>query len=283
MTTSGAMAATDDGTEPRFQFGRNWLAFLSVLNEERIGRAEQSLQEMLGVTTLAGRTFLDVGSGSGLFSLAAMRLGASRVHSFDYDPGSVACTSELRRRYYPASAEWTVEQGSVLDRQYLDQLGNWDVVYSWGVLHHTGRMHDALENVSGLVADSGRLFIAVYNDQGWQSRAWTVLKRLYNTNAIARAGIVTVFVPYYLLGGLMADLSRRRNPWRRYHAHTRGMSTMYDWIDWLGGYPFEVATREAISGFYEDRGFSLIRLQSCGRKSGCNEFVFTKGAVPSTA
>src|SRR5512142_240157 len=98
----------------RFEFGKNWVKFLAVLDERRIGQAEQSLRDFLDIDSLAGKTFLDVGSGSGLFSLAAIRLGAERVHSFDYDPQSVACTRELHRRYYPDSDRWSVGQGSAL-------------------------------------------------------------------------------------------------------------------------------------------------------------------------
>jgi 2-polyprenyl-6-hydroxyphenyl methylase/3-demethylubiquinone-9 3-methyltransferase len=270
----------DSGT--RFRFGRNWRAFLSVLNDERIANAEQSLRDMLSVSGLDGRSFIDVGSGSGLFSLAAVRLGAAQVHSFDYDDDSVACTAELRRRYYPGATTWTVEQGSVLDRDYLRRLGQFDIVYSWGVLHHTGAMYEALDNAASLVAEGGTLFIAIYNDQGVRSRLWARVKRLYNRNVVTRAAILAVFVPYYVLGGLAADVIRRRDPRRRYRAHTRGMSHVYDWFDWLGGYPFEVASREAIVKFYRERGFSLRHLQSCGAKSGCNEFVFNRCAVSSS-
>src|SRR5258705_4708310 len=123
----------------RFEFGRNWARFLVLLEDSSIVRAEESLREMLEIDSLEGKTFLDAGSGSGLFSLAARRLGA-KVHSFDYDPHSVACTQELRRRYFSGDADWQVETGSVLDKEYLAGLGTFDVVYSWGVLHHTGQM-----------------------------------------------------------------------------------------------------------------------------------------------
>src|SRR5437879_12723402 len=99
----------------RFSFGKNWQQFLRVLDKERIREAEKSLADMLQVKDLAGKSFLDVGSGSGLFSLAAMRLGADRVHSFDYDPQSVGCTKELRQRFFPKTGRWTIEEGSVLD------------------------------------------------------------------------------------------------------------------------------------------------------------------------
>src|SRR5262245_47233957 len=80
----------DAGRGDRFEFGKNWTRFLAVLDDERIDEACKSLRRMLGVDTLARRSFLDIGCGSGLFSLAAMRLGAARVVSFDFDPHSVA-------------------------------------------------------------------------------------------------------------------------------------------------------------------------------------------------
>src|SRR5215210_5463757 len=172
-----------DGLErgERFDFGGNWRRFLGVLDDERIAEAERSLRKMLGVESLAGRSFLDIGSGSGLFSLAAMRLGAERVHSFDLDRTSVACTSELRRRWYPGDPRWTVEVGSVLDEEFVAALGQWDVVYSWGVLHHTGAMWRALELAAASVEAGGLLFVAIYNDQGRRTVRWRRVKRAYNS------------------------------------------------------------------------------------------------------
>src|SRR5437016_6038307 len=152
---SGQAIEIESGS--RFAFGENWARFLIVLDEDRIRLAEGSLREMLKVDHLRGKSFLDVGSGSGLFSLVARRLGAT-VRSFDYDQQSVACTQELKRRYFPGDADWIVEEGSILDNDYLASLGKYDIVYSWGVLHHTGAMWQALENVSHLVAPQGLLF-----------------------------------------------------------------------------------------------------------------------------
>jgi 2-polyprenyl-3-methyl-5-hydroxy-6-metoxy-1,4-benzoquinol methylase len=263
--------------ESSFQFGENWKRFLSVLDDERIAEAEQSLKLMLEVETLSGRSFLDIGSGSGLFSLAARRLGA-RVHSFDYDPQSVACAQELKQRFFAGDAGWTIERGSVLDEDYLKRLGQFDIVYSWGVLHHTGAMWRALANAAAPIAGGGRLFVAIYNDQQRKSRLWRSVKRLYCSGAMGKTIVPVVFIPYFLIGGAAKDIARGRNPLARFKEYkkSRGMSLFHDWIDWLGGYPFEVARPEEIFDFYRARGFVLDKLITCGGGLGNNQFVFTR-------
>jgi 2-polyprenyl-6-hydroxyphenyl methylase/3-demethylubiquinone-9 3-methyltransferase len=265
----------------RFEFGKNWQRFLKVLNEERIGLACNALSQMLGTRSLAGKTFLDVGSGSGLSSLAAHRMGA-RIVSFDYDPRSVACTAELRRRH-GSTQSWQVLEGSVLDPAFLKTLGQFDIVYSWGVLHHTGRMWQALGDVAPLVADGGQLFVAIYNDQGPTTRRWLRIKRTYNALPAGLKGVFGVGVMAARdLRFLAGDLLRLKphhyvRRWTGYAAAgQRGMSRLHDWIDWVGGYPFEVARPEQVFRFYADRGFELQNLRTCGGGMGCNEYVFKK-------
>ena len=264
----------------RFEFGKNWARFLAVLNEDRIAAAERALREMLRCARLDGRRFLDIGSGSGLSSLAARRLGA-HVHSFDYDPQSVACTSELRRRYFPSDPHWTVERGSALDPAYLRSLGTFDIVYSWGVLHHTGRMWEALEHAAIPVAPGGKLFVAIYNDTGTQSRRWSWIKRTYNgLPRWAQAPFaVAVTLPQELktiarttLQGRPGDYVRQ---WTEYGS-LRGMNRWRDILDWVGGYPYEFATADEIFEFYRARGFALDNMKCGGVGLGCNEFVFER-------
>ncbi len=265
----------------RFEFGKNWQRFLRAVNEERVAEAERSLRDMLEVENLSGKSFLDVGSGSGLFSLAAMRLAARRVRSFDYDPQSVACTLELKRRYFNEDCDWTIEEGNVLDQNYLRGLGEFDIVYSWGVLHHTGNMWKALENIVPLVAKGGRLFVAIYNAQVYWTPLWRGLKRTYTRSPqVVKKMILSCFVLVQALKGLMKDLLFFRNPVRRYvdKEKSRGMSTFCDWIDWLGGYPFEVAKPEDIFEFFKKRGFHLAKLRTCGGGFGNNQYVFVKCA-----
>ena len=261
----------------RFEFGKNWSRFLQAINEEKITAAERSLVEMLEVENLDGKSFLDIGSGSGLSSLAARRLGA-RVYSFDYDPHSVECTAELRRRYFSDDPAWIVDQGSVLDKEYLENLGKFDIVYSWGVLHHSGAMWQALANAMIPVREGGNLLIAIYNDQGFKSRFWRSVKRNYCSGPIKKTLIITLFVPAFILGGASVDVVKKRNLTKRYTEYKkhRGMSVWHDWLDWLGGYPFEVAKPEEIVDYYESRSFRLQKIKPCGRKMGNNEFVFFK-------
>lgn len=264
-------------TGQRFAFGDNWSRFLGVLNESRIQVAENSLRAMLEVETLAGLRFLDIGSGSGLFSLAARRLGA-KVHSFDYDPRSVACTAELRRRYFPEDSDWVVEEGSALDTAYLQTLGTFDIVYSWGVLHHTGAMWEALDNVAPLVAKRGRLFIAIYNDQGQPSVMWKKIKKAY---CAAREPFRTtiLLLAFVRLWGptTVRDLLKARpGATTRNYGKARGMSLWRDVVDWVGGYPFEVAKPEEVFDLFKRHGFELTQLKTCGGGHGCNEYVFAQ-------
>jgi 2-polyprenyl-3-methyl-5-hydroxy-6-metoxy-1,4-benzoquinol methylase len=270
--------------EVRFEFGKNWGKFARLVDQERIEAAERSLKSFLPFTDLRGKRFLDIGCGSGLLSLAARRLGAE-VHSFDYDVDAVECSRRLRDGHDPDDDRWTIEQGSVLDRDYLTKLGSFDIVYSWGVLHHTGAMWQALDNAQLPVKPGGYLYIAIYNDQGGASRRWTSVKRIYNRSPkpVRLAMVVAVGGVFFLRGSLVR-LVKLRNPFSvkgetARKKQDRGMSVWHDLVDWVGGYPFEVAKPEEIFDFFAKRSFSLEKLKTCAGGLGCNEFVFRRRSL----
>ena len=262
---------------PAFAFGENWAGFLTSLSDRQIEQAMRSVRALAG-GDLRDRTFLDIGSGSGLSSLAARRLGA-RVCSFDYDPQSVACTEELRRRFFPGDEAWTVAQGSVLDTRYLATLGQFDVVYSWGVLHHTGQMWVAIENAARLVRPGGLFVIGIYNFRGGRrgTVTWAKLKRWY-CGAPRWQQLTWEYA--YMGWDLLAMAAVGRNPLRllrEYHAR-RGMSWRHDAIDWLGGYPYEAATPGEVLDFVSRKfNFALIK-QNIDLHLGVSEFVFESKA-----
>ncbi|MDB5852408.1 MAG: ubiG 1 [Herminiimonas sp.] len=263
----------------RFSFGQNWAHFLNVLNEERIKQAVDSLKARLEIDDLRNKAFLDIGSGSGLFSLAALRLGA-KVHSFDYDPESVGCTKELKARYFCNDDNWKIEAGSVLDKAFLRSLGKFDVVYSWGVLHHTGDLWTALENITENVAPHGKLFISLYNDQGGASKRWHTVKKIYNRLPpyLKLSFAVLVCIPMELRSLAIHVVRREPQVYFRNIANyskDRGMSWWHDKVDWIGGFPFEVSRPEQIFDFYKVRGYTLKILKTSGGLA-CNEFVFQR-------
>lgn len=270
-----ALDTNSQDSATRFAFGANWQEFLALLDEDRIANAERSLKSFLDLNDMRGKTFLDAGSGSGLFSLAARRLGA-RVVSFDFDPLSVACTREMKRRYFCDDDAWTICQGSVLGAEFLAQLGTFDIVYSWGVLHHTGAMWRAMSNVHDRVADGGQLFIALYNDQGTASRMWWTIKRAYVASPRPLRGLLVVLCYARLWGPTtIKDILRFRPfaTWRQ-RKIDRGMSPHRDVVDWVGGFPFEVCKPEQVLDFYNPLGYRLIKLRTCAGGHGCNEYVF---------
>ncbi len=274
------------GNREAFAFGKNWSQFLQQLNEERIASAEQSLRQLLQQNGFEGMRVLDAGSGSGLFSLAAYRMGAD-VTSFDVDPDSVGCTRALQNQYGD-NERWRVHSGSLLDAAFLRDLGLYDVVYCWGVAHHTGDMWKAIDQIAMRVDVNGRLVLAIYNDQLYVSRIWYGIKRIYQKlpKPLRPLYVLIIYLGTFLkrltttLGASMLRCFTLRNPlvpWLRWARETqgRGMHGWYDLVDWVGGWPFEVARPEAIFRFLRDRGFQLEEMTTV-IGHGCNEYVLRR-------
>jgi 2-polyprenyl-6-hydroxyphenyl methylase/3-demethylubiquinone-9 3-methyltransferase len=277
------MGNTDDA----YDFGSNWRSFIDHhLTDERRQEALDSLPAFLRRSSLEGATFVDVGCGSGLFSWVAYKLGAKRIVSFDVNPSSVACCKQLRVDEGEPT-NWQVLEASVLDDEKMRELGEFDIVYSWGVLHHTGEMWHAIDNAARLVKPGGLMWIAIYNradgiglysdGRVGSSRFWEREKVFYNR--LPKLGQRAV--DYTAATGMMAAyLLAGRNPIRevQQHKQNRGMSWLVDIRDWLGGWPYEYASVEEIFSFVRDRfGYTLENLISTNSLRN-NEYLFRRPA-----
>jgi 2-polyprenyl-3-methyl-5-hydroxy-6-metoxy-1,4-benzoquinol methylase len=274
------LSMVDEYKVKRFGFGENWLAFSEQIDHQRIKEAVRSLKELFELESFAGRTFFDIGCGSGIFSLAAHQLGAT-VLSIDFDMNSVTCAERLRDQFGISRESWRISQGSVLDAKLLSDFGQADLVYCWGVVHHTGNMHEAINNIVAAVRIDGSICLAIYNQQGNASKRWKSIKMAYNyLPCVLRPIYVICIAGWYELKFALARLIRRQNPlpfadWSK-KKEDRGMSAWHDWVDWIGGLPFEVASPDDVVRQLRSHGFVLEKLKTVGSGWGCNEYLFRR-------
>ena len=265
-------------TEIRYGFGDNWRRYLRGITEEQLSIATSSLQQALGMQSLTGKAFLDIGSGSGIHSTAAYRLGAAKIFSFDYDADSVECTEDMRRRE-GSPGNWTVTRGSILDGPFLKTVPKSDIVYSWGVLHHTGDMWNAIRLAAECCAGVGStLLIGIYNEKRPGTDVMKLIKVSYSrSGAMTRQAILWSYwgltTAVQLLRGrsLMNDIRSRKSE--------RGMNYWRDLEDWVGGYPYECAAPDTVISFLEQRGFVLENKVLGSSIAAVNELRFRKTRV----
>jgi 2-polyprenyl-3-methyl-5-hydroxy-6-metoxy-1,4-benzoquinol methylase len=272
------MTATETAQDERFRFGENWQSFLQTVDDKEIRLAEDSMRKLLQRETLGGLRFLDIGCGSGLFSLSARNLGAT-VHSFDFDAQAVECARTLKAKYWQADLQWTIEQGSILDDAQVERLGVFDIVYAWGVLHHTGEMRRAIRNAAALIAPDGALAIALYRKTAL-CRLWTAEKRWY---AKASPSAQRVARSIYVAAMRAAFLVKFRD-FRQYvdnYESVRGMDYYHDVHDWMGGYPYESISPDELLSLAAELSLTCVR-SNCHAPgvglfgSGCDEYVLQK-------
>lgn len=231
-------------SEVRFRFGENWASFSRHLTETQLAEARASLQRLLDMESLEDHTFLDIGCGSGLFSIAAAQLGARQVVGIDIDPVSVRTSQDNARRWAP-DAPLTFRQVSVLDETAMEALDTFDIVYSWGVLHHTGDMRRALRIAAARVRTGGLFVVAIYN-RHWSS---PFVKRGYNLLPVwGQRGLAGGFAPVILLAKALVT---RRNPFKV----RRGMDFFHNLVDWLGGILMNMPVSQRCESYWETWGF----------------------------
>jgi SAM-dependent methyltransferase len=260
-----------------FSFGRNWQKYLRRLDYTRVAQARQSLIESLRSSDLSGLTFIDAGCGSGVFSLCALALGATHVTSIDIDPGSIECALRLRERD-TGRGTWEIRKGSLLDSEFVSEIEPADIVYSWGVLHHTGAMWDAIANTMRLVRPGGMLCLALYREPG-RVTAHMALKRCYNALPAAFRPVLCGL--YYSALAARQSWTARTTPWAyvsEYGRHSRGMSLWRDVEDWLGGLPCEFATPAGVRAFAAERGFEVRNIMIAPPGAN-NEYLLARRAL----
>ncbi|MDD4203295.1 MAG: class I SAM-dependent methyltransferase [Candidatus Omnitrophica bacterium] len=250
----------------QFDFGANWTNFSSLIDKEKELVARTSLEEL--TKNIKGKSFLDIGSGSGLFSIAAASLGASEVVGIDLSDKCVAIAYQNKERLIPEKNNITFLQGSILDSKTMP-ADKYDIVYSYGVLHHTGNMEQAFKNIVGYVKPQGVLIIAIYNKH-WSSFFWKGIKKIYNISPrVIRKIIIGVFYPIIFAAKFLVT---RKNPLKK----ERGMDFFYDVVDWVGGYPYEYASIQEVQRSFVEQGMTVIRTIPAKVPTGCNEFIFQK-------
>ena len=264
----------------KFEFGKNWKNFSKKINNEKIKFAKNSLKRLLLLDDLKNKTFFDIGCGSGLMSLAATQMGA-KILAVDSDAKAVETTKLVLRAKSKKNSKWLVKYESILNENYLKTLNKFDVVYAWGVLHHTGKMWKAIDLASQKVKENGLFAISIYNDQGGASKRWKIVKKIYVLSPkIIRLILIFFFFLFFEIRSFLIKTFRFQNyftfkDWKNKN-QDRGMSYFTDLTDWIGGYPFEYAKPEEIFNFLKKRGFVLLNLKTCAGGHGCNEFLFKK-------
>ncbi len=256
--------------EITFSFGRNWQSYLESVDDEAVHAALEDINAWLRRSEVQGRRIIDIGSGSGIHSFCFHNLGAAELVSVDVDPASVAATTKMWERAGKPE-NWRVLHGSALDAEFMSGLGTFDLAYSWGVLHHTGSMWEAIDNAQARVAVGGLFWIALYQ-KGPKYQEHLELKQRYNrASDREKKAIINREIRKLMLKRLLAG----KSPFAWNQRYPRGMDVYHDLIDWHGGLPYEVADVEEVESFLGERGFTLERYVEVP-EGGCSIFLLSR-------
>jgi 2-polyprenyl-6-hydroxyphenyl methylase/3-demethylubiquinone-9 3-methyltransferase len=253
-----------------FSFGKNWKDYLKTVSKEEIDKAKYDIEEWLGTNFVSGKTVIDVGSGSGIHSLAFYLLGAKTICSFDFDKYSVEATKILWEKEGKPK-NWIVSQGSILDKQFLKSFGqDFDIVYSWGALHHTGAMWEAVDNSINLVKSGGKLWISLYAEGPNYSKDLALKQRYNSASPLGKKGMIYKSIARIML----SRLRHFKNPFTWNEKISRGMNVYHNIVDWLGGLPYEVANEDEVLRVCRKKGLILERIK-VKEEGAANIYVFS--------
>jgi 2-polyprenyl-6-hydroxyphenyl methylase/3-demethylubiquinone-9 3-methyltransferase len=259
-----------------FEFGENWVDYSNLIGTKELIASMEKLDNLIGIENIEGKTVLDIGSGSGIHSLSFLKLGAQNVEAFDYDLNSVRTTSEVILKHW-SNMNWSSSFGDILS--YDLNLKRYDLVYSWGVLHHTGDLDLALKNASKLVSENGLFVVALYKKTP-MCGIWKIEKYLYtHSGQKIREVFLQIYKTFFKLGLAIRGKSYQEHS--ESYSSKRGMTLENDMIDWLGGYPYESISEKEVIRLLKIQGFDLIDSKPSTARtgilgSGCSEFVFRR-------
>lgn len=256
--------------EITFSFGKNWLDLNKSVTKKEIDKATDDLIYWVGKENIENKRVLDLGSGSGIHSLGLLALKAKELISFDYDPHSVTATKEHWENLGKPE-KWKVLHGSILDKAFVESLGKFDLVYSWGVLHHTGNMWEAINNALGMVSPGGYFYLTIYKDDNYEKSIR--IKKKYNAASPMGKRLIERKEISKLMVKRMAGL---KNPFAWNQKIERGMNIYHDLVDWLGGLPYEAASEDEMLQWGLKNNLELKRILCKGNYGACNYYLFKK-------
>jgi len=255
----------------RFEFGKNWQSFSKIaLDKQKINQARNDFQELFSGIDLKDKSFIDIGFGQGLTLIFAREAGSNAL-GIDIDRDNIYALREILK-HFPGQNEPKTRIVSILDKKFIDSQNSqncYHIVHSWGVLHHTGSMYEAITNASNLVSEGGYFVISIYNKH-WSSPVWRMIKWFYNKSPVPmRKLLIGIFYVVIYIAKLIVT---GKNP----KIEHRGMEFLHNVIDWIGGYPYEYASTKNITKFVNLLGFETLKINPARVPTGCNEFVFRK-------
>jgi SAM-dependent methyltransferase len=260
-----------------FAFGKNWELYSRQINSSHIESSKKDLIGLIQLESLQGMSVLDIGSGSGVHSLSMMLLGCKDLVALDYDPDSVSTTNRvLSGKSF--KGDFQVIQADILKHIPGIDGRTFDLVYSWGVLHHTGDMMKGIDRSISYVKPGALIALALYR-KTLLCTFWRIEKFLYSKSPKILQSLFQKTYEFVFGLGIKIKTGQSLRAYKLSYFQKRGMDFSRDVHDWLGGYPYESIDPRYLIQYMEQRGFTLLNSHISKKQigilgSGCDEFLF---------